>query len=94
MIFFSYILIFILIVLFFYSIYLSKLIFNKKFFKAKKFKTFNKRNLNNWMDLTKKERYNLSEKESTTYMKKRKVLLTEIRKEYERISKRNTEKFK
>ena len=46
------------------------------------------------MDLTKKERYNLSEKESTTYMKKRKVLLTEIRKEYERISKRNTEKFK
>ena len=43
------------------------------------------------MKLTKKERYNLSKKESITYLNKRKVLLAEIRKEYKKISK---EKFK
>ena len=49
--------------------------------------SFNKKNLNNWMNLTKKERYNLSKEESITYLNKRKVLLEEIRKEYKKISK-------
>jgi len=44
------------------------------------------------MNLTKKERYNLSKQESITYMDKRKLLLSEIRKEYENISKANSEK--
>ena len=64
----------------------------KKVLKSNKFITFNKKNLNNWMNLTKKERYNLSKQESITYMDKRKLLLSEIRKEYENISKANSEK--
>ena len=55
--------------------------------KSKKIIIFNKNNLNNWMNLTKKERYNLSKQESITYLNKRKVLLEEIRKEYKKISK-------
>ncbi len=39
------------------------------------------------MNLTKTERYNLSKKESISYLNKRKVLLEEIRKEYKKISK-------
>ena len=54
--------------------------------KAKKIIIFNKNSLNNWMNLTKKERYNLSKQESITYLNKRKVLLEEIRKEYKKIS--------
>ncbi len=61
----------------------------KKFFNAKKLTAFNKKNLNNWMNLTKKERYNLSKQESLTYLDKRKILLEEIRKEYKKISKSN-----
>ena len=60
--------------------------------KAKKSTTFNKKNLNNWMNLTKKERYNLSKKESVIYLDKRKLLLDEIRKEYKRISKGDSQK--
>ena len=55
--------------------------------KAKKIIIFNKNSLNDWMKLTKKERYNLSKQESITYLNKRKVLLEEIRKEYKKISK-------
>ena len=62
----------------------------KIFFKAKKLTTFNKKNLNNWMNLTKKERYNLSKQESVTYLDKRKLLLEEIRKEYKKISRGNS----
>mgnify|MGYP001216466487 CR=1 FL=1 len=58
----------------------------KNFFKSKKLITFNKKNLNNWMNLTKKERYNLSKQESISYLDKRKLLLDEIRKEYKKIS--------
>ena len=58
--------------------------------KAKKIIIFNKNSLNDWMKLTKKERYNLSKQESITYLNKRKVLLEEIRKEYKKISKRKT----
>ena len=59
--------------------------------KAKKLTTFNKKNLNNWMNLTKKERYNLLKKDSLDYMDKRKILLDEIRKEYKKISRGNSE---
>ena len=48
---------------------------------------FNKRNLYKWMNLTKKERFDLSKNESNSYLKKRKTLLEEIRKEYKSISK-------
>ena len=68
-----------------------KLTQKKKLFKAKNLTTFNKKNLNNWMNLTKKERYNLSKQESITYLDKRKLLLDEIRKEYKKISRGNSE---
>ena len=58
--------------------------------KTKKFITFNKKNLNNWMNLTKKERYNLLKKDSLIYMDKRKILLNEIRNEYKKISRENS----
>jgi len=58
--------------------------------KAKKLTTFNKKNLNNWMNLTKKERYNLLKKDSLNYMDKRKILLDEIRNEYKKISRENS----
>tara|TARA_B100001559_G_scaffold120629_1_gene101491 strand:+ start:516 stop:737 length:222 start_codon:yes stop_codon:yes gene_type:complete len=59
----------------------------KKGLKNKKIISFNKNNLNQWMNLTKKERYNLSKKDSSSYLNKRKVLLAQIRKEYKIISK-------
>ena len=65
---------------------------NKKVFKEKEFIAFNKNNLKNWMNLTKKERYNLSKRDSDSYMNRRKVLLEEIRKEYKRISKNSSKK--
>ena len=57
--------------------------------KSKKLTTFNKKNLNDWMNLTKKERYNLSKQDSVNYMDRRKLLLDEIRKEYKKISRQN-----
>ena len=60
--------------------------YKKAFKKDKKIK-FNKSNLYNWMNLTKKERFDLSKNESNSYLKKRKNLLEEIRKEYKSISK-------
>ena len=59
--------------------------------KSNKLTTFNKKNLNNWMNLTKKERYNLSKQDSFIYMDRRKLLLDEIRKEYKKISRENSE---
>ena len=82
------ILIFILIVYFLRNCLKSK---RKKFFKAKKLKTLNKKNLNNWMNLNKIERYNLSKQESISYLDKRKLLLDEIRNEYKKISRKNSE---
>ena len=72
--------------------YFLKLKRNKKVLKPKKLITFNKKNLNNWMNLTKKERYNLSKQDSMTYLDKRKLLLAEIRNEYKKISKLNSDK--
>ena len=63
----------------------------QKVLKAKKLTTFNKKNLNNWMNLTKKERYNLSKQDSIDYMDRRKLLLDEIRNEYKKISRENSE---
>ena len=63
----------------------------QKVLKAKKLTTFNKKNLNDWMNLTKKERYNLSKQDSVNYMDRRKLLLDEIRNEYKKISRENTE---
>ena len=59
--------------------------------KAKKLTTFNKKNLNNWMNLTKKERYTQSKQESVNYRDRRKLLLDEIRNEYKKISRENSE---
>ena len=63
----------------------------QKVLKTKEFTTFNKKNLNNWMNLTKKERYNLSKQDSVNYMDRRKLLLDEIRNEYKKISRKNSE---
>jgi len=60
---------------------------HNKVFKKKKEIKLNKNNLYQWMNLTKKERFDLSKKESNSYLKKRKSLLEEIRKEYKSISK-------
>ena len=63
----------------------------QKVFKSKKIIIFNKKNLNNWMNLTKKERYNLLKQDSFNYMDRRKLLLDEIRNEYKKISRENSE---
>ena len=63
----------------------------QKVLKAKKLTTFNKKNLYNWMKLTKKERYNLSKQDSFNYKDRRKLLLDEIRNEYKKISRKNSE---
>ena len=68
-----------------------KLIRKQKVLKAEKLITFNKKNLNNWMNLTKKERYNLLKQDSINYMDRRKLLLDEIRNEYKKISRKNSE---
>jgi len=86
------IIIFLFIIIFFYLRNFLKLNRKQKFLKAKKLTTFNKKNLNNWMNLTKKERYNLSKQDSLNYMDRRKLLLDEIRSEYKKISRKNSER--
>ena len=66
----------------------------QKVLKSKKLTTFDKKNLNNWMNLTKKERYNLSKQDSVNYMDRRKLLLDEIRNEYKKISSEKSEEKK
>ena len=83
--------IFLFIFIFFNLRNFLKLNRKQKVLKAKKLTTFNKKNLNNWMNLTKKERYNLSKQDSVNYMDRRKLLLDEIRNEYKKISKENSE---
>ena len=83
--------IFVFIFIFFNLRNFLKLNRKQKVFKTKKFATFNKKNLNNWMNLTKKERYNLLKQDSLNYMDKRKILLDEIRNEYKKISRENSE---
>ena len=83
--------IFLFIFIFFNLRNLLKLNRKQKVFNSKKITTFNKKNLNNWMNLTKKERYNLLKQDSVNYMDRRKLLLDEIRNEYKKISGKNTE---
>ena len=87
------VIIFLFIFIFFNLRNFLKLKLNRKqkFFNSKKITTFNKKNLNNWMNLTKKERYNLSKQDSVNYMDRRKLLLDEIRNEYKKISRKNSE---
>jgi len=86
------VIIFLFIFIFFNLRNFLKLNRKQKVFKAKKFTTFNKNNLNNWMNLTKKERYNLSKQDSANYMDRRKLLLDEIRTEYKKISRKKSER--
>ena len=69
------VIIFVFIFIFFNLINFFKLNRKQKVFKSKKITTFDKKNLNNWMNLTKKERYNLSKQDSINYMDRRKLLL-------------------
>ena len=87
----KFVIIFLFIFIFFYLRNFLKLNRKQKVLKAKKITTFNKKNLNNWMSLTKKERYNLSKQDSVNYMDKRKLLLDEIRNEYKKLSRKNSE---
>jgi len=87
----KFVIIFLFIFIFFYLRNFLKLNRKQKVLKAKKSTTFNKKNLYNWMNLTKKERYNLSKQDSVNYMDRRKLLLDEIRNEYKKISKKNSE---
>ena len=91
MMFLKIVIIFLFIFIFFKLSNFSKLNRKQKVLKAKKLTTFNKKNLNNWMNLTKKERYNLTKQDSLNYMDKRKLLLDEIRNEYKKISRKNSE---
>ena len=63
--------------------YLSKIFIKKRGLK------FNKENLYSWMNLTKKERFNLSKKDSMNYLIERKNLLNQIRNEYKNSIKKN-----
>ena len=85
------VIIFLFIIIFFNLRNFLKLNRKQKVFKSKKITTFNKKNLNNWMNLTKKERYNLTKQDSLNYMDNRKLLLDEIRNEYKKISRENSE---
>ena len=85
------VIIFLFIFIFFKLRNFLKLNRKQKVLKVKKLTTFNKKNLNNWMNLTKKERYNLSKQDSVNYLDRRKLLLDEIRNEYKKISRENSE---
>jgi len=85
------VIIFLFIFIFFNLRNFLKLNRKQKVFNSKKITTFNKKNLYNWMNLTKKERYNLTKQDSVNYMDKRKLLLDEIRNEYKKISRKNSE---
>ena len=85
------VIIFLLVLILFNLKNFLKLNRKQKVLKTKKFTTFNKKNLNNWMNLTKKERYNLLKQDSLKYLDRRKILLNEIRNEYKKISIENSE---
>ena len=62
----------------------------KSIFKRKKKKLLDKFkfDLNNWMDLTKEERFAMDSKEKIESMRRKKALLKSIREEYIRINKK------
>ena len=88
----KFVIIFLFIFIFFILRNFLKLNRKQRVLKVKKLTTFNKENLNNWMNLTKKERYNLTKQDSVNYMDRRKILLYEIRTEYKKISRKNSER--
>ena len=90
--FLKFVIIFLFIFIFIYLRNFFKLNRKQKVLKVKKLTTFNKKNLYNWMNLTKKERYNLSKQDSVYYMYRRKLLLDEIRTEYKKISRKKSER--
>ena len=63
--------------------------FFSKILKKKRGTKFNKENLYSWMNLTKKERFNLSKKDSMNYLIERKHLLNQIRNEYKNSIEKN-----
>ena len=85
------VIIFLLIFIFFNLKNFLKLNRKQKVLKTKKITTLNKKNLNNWMNLTKKERYKSLKQDSLNYMDRRKILLEEIRNEYKKISREDSE---
>jgi len=85
------VIIFLFIFIFFNLRNFLKLNRKQKVLKANKLTTFNKKKLYNWMNLTKKERFNLSKQDSVNYRDRRKLLLDEIRDEYKKISGKNPE---
>ena len=85
------VIVFVFIFIFFNLRNFFKLNRKQKNYKSKNLTTFNKKNFNDWMNLTKKERYNLSKQDSVNYMDRRKLLLDEIRNEYKKISRKNSE---
>ena len=89
--FLKFVIIFLFVFIFLYLRNFLKLSRKQKVLNVKKLTTFNKKNLNNWMNLTKKERYNLSKQDSVNYLDRRKLLLDEIRNEYKKISRKNSE---
>ncbi len=88
----KFVIIFLFIFIFFYLRNFLKLNRKQKVLKAKKLTNFNKKNLKNWMNLTRKERYKLSKQDSVNYMDRRKLLLDEIRTEYKKISRKNSKR--
>ncbi len=60
-----------------------------KIFKKRVGLKFSKENLYNWMNLTKKERFNLSKRDSLTYSIERKNLLNQIQNEYKNTIEKN-----
>ena len=63
--------------------------FFSKIPKKKRGLKFNKENLYYWMNLTKKERFNLSKEDSMNYLIERKNLLNQIRNEYKNSIEKN-----
>ena len=60
-----------------------------KILKKKRGIKFNKENLYSWMNLTKKERFNMSKRDSLNYFVERKNLLNQIRNEYKNTIEKN-----
>ena len=58
-------------------------------FKKKEISRFNKKDLYGWMNLTKKERFDMSKKDSERYSNDRKYLLNQIRNEYKNLTEKN-----
>ena len=69
------------------NLFLKKIMFIKFIFKRRKKKLQEKFkfDMNNWMNLTKEERFEIDSKEKDESMRRKKKLLKSIRKEYIKI---------